>query len=81
MAVHGLAGGSISTWSNNGSCWLTDLLPRDLKDVRVLAFGYAATEACLEQKKDEPKVSGRLLTFAEELCNDLADLDSSAVVC
>ena len=60
------------------------LLPDDLKDVRVLAFEYAAIDACLEQKVGDRKVSGRLLTFAEELCNDLDDLarlDPPAVVC
>ncbi|CAI6334874.1 unnamed protein product [Periconia digitata] len=41
--VHGLQGGSISTWTAaNGQCWPRDFLPRSIKSARIFTFGYNA---------------------------------------
>ncbi|RYO62404.1 hypothetical protein AA0116_g5158 [Alternaria tenuissima] len=48
VAVHGLAGDSYSTWTdeNNGKLWLRDLLPESLGfgNARVMTFGYDHSE-------------------------------------
>ena len=67
VAVHGLAGGSISTWKHdNGSLWfewLTSVLP----SIRILAYGYTASDVYL--KSDDATAStDRVFTFAESLC-------------
>ncbi|KAG9840443.1 hypothetical protein KCU98_g9245, partial [Aureobasidium melanogenum] len=43
--VHGLRGHRINTWSSNNTCWPKDLLPEDIKDARILTFGYDAQVA------------------------------------
>ncbi len=41
--IHGLTGSSYHTWvSNTGVYWPTDLLPHDIPDTRIMAFGYDA---------------------------------------
>ncbi|CAG7853304.1 SubName: Full=Related to kinesin light chain {ECO:0000313/EMBL:CCA74635.1} [Serendipita indica DSM 11827] len=43
IAIHGLDGHREKTWmAENGTLWLRDLLPADLPNVRVLAYGYDA---------------------------------------
>ena len=41
--VHGLGGGSLSTWTLNEVCWPRDLLSTDIPDARILTFGYDAS--------------------------------------
>ncbi|KAI1387919.1 uncharacterized protein F4822DRAFT_296067 [Hypoxylon trugodes] len=44
IAVHGL-GGSGDTWkTRDGVMWLRDLIPKDLKSVRILTFNYDVLE-------------------------------------
>ncbi|KAK3693428.1 hypothetical protein B0T22DRAFT_505214, partial [Podospora appendiculata] len=70
VVVHGLAGGSISTWRHeNGSLWL-EWLTTAIPSLRVLVFGYPASEVYL--KSDDGTASaGRVFTFAESLCASL----------
>ncbi|KAI6080132.1 hypothetical protein F4821DRAFT_266190, partial [Hypoxylon rubiginosum] len=43
VAIHGLNGHREKTWTaDNGMHWLRDLLPEDLPNVRILAWGYDA---------------------------------------
>ena len=44
VAIHGLQGHSISTWthSNSNVFWLRDLLPENVKNARIMTFGYNA---------------------------------------
>ena len=49
VAVHGLNGDPINTWTRKGSVlrsstmWLKDLLPEKLPGARIMTFGYDAT--------------------------------------
>ncbi|PVH84640.1 ankyrin [Cadophora sp. DSE1049] len=75
VAVHGLAGGSSSTYLHeNGSDLLTDLIAHDeeLRNIRILTFGYAAADAYYVNR--ESRSSGRVTTFAEQLCYDLRNI-------
>jgi len=41
--VHGLTGNRDTTWTHsNGICWISDLLPQDLPNARIMSFGYDA---------------------------------------
>jgi len=48
--VHGLGGGSLSTWTSSEICWPRDLLKDDIPDARILAFGFEAKVAQLRSK-------------------------------
>ena len=45
VAVHGLNGNAIKTWSKGDICWLSDpkLLPKYIPNARILAYGYNAS--------------------------------------
>lgn len=40
MAVHGLDGHREKTWTANGVNWLSDFLPSDIPNARILTWGY-----------------------------------------
>jgi hypothetical protein len=40
--VHGLHGHRTDSWSNNGLCWSRDLLRDDIKNARVISWGFDA---------------------------------------
>ncbi|KGO73482.1 hypothetical protein PEX1_093050 [Penicillium expansum] len=43
VAVHGLGGHLLRTWTHKSQCcWLRDLLPVDIPDARIMTFGYDA---------------------------------------
>lgn len=47
IAIHGLQGDPINTWTNSKTkaFWLKDFLPLDVPGARVLTFGYNAVAA------------------------------------
>ena len=47
MAVHGLGGDAITTWTHPKSkaFWLKDFLPQQIPDARIMTFGYNADVA------------------------------------
>jgi hypothetical protein len=47
VAVHGLNGDAKRTWTHRetNALWLQDFLPRDVKNIRVMSFGYNASAA------------------------------------
>jgi hypothetical protein len=43
VAIHGLTGHWRQTWTHdNGACWLTDFLPDQFPNARIMAYGYNA---------------------------------------
>jgi hypothetical protein len=47
VAVHGLGGDEITTWTHPKSkaFWLKDFLPQQIPDARIMTFGYNAAAA------------------------------------
>jgi hypothetical protein len=47
LAVHGLGGDAINTWTHpkSNAFWLKDFLPQQITDARVMTFGYNAATA------------------------------------
>src|SRR5437588_2092059 len=43
--VHGLGGHWYDSWSKNGVFWPRDLLSRDVRNVRIITFGYDSDAA------------------------------------
>ncbi|KAF8860799.1 hypothetical protein BDZ45DRAFT_713533 [Acephala macrosclerotiorum] len=71
VAVHGLNGGAISTWTaSNGKCWLGDpeFLPKRLPQSRVLTWGYNAT--VVGKTTSTERVMHHAHTLIASLCAD-----------
>lgn len=77
VAVHGLNGDVVKTWTSENICWLNhpDFLPKYVKRARVLAWGYNANISSLTGKTTS---SERILQHAQTLIAQLhADRDVS----
>ena len=72
VAVHGLNGDSIKTWTSESHniCWLShpDFLPKYVKRARVLVWGYNANIASLAGKTAS---ADRILQHAQTLVAQL----------
>lgn len=70
--MHGLNGDSLKTWTTyqNKICWLNhpDLLPKYVKNARVLTWGYNANISSLNGKSTS---SERILQHAQTLVAQL----------
>lgn len=80
IAVHGLNGDRVKTWTTDSDniCWLNhpDLLPKYMKHARVLTWGYNANISSL---KGRTTSSERILQHAHSLIAQLhADRDVSS---
>lgn len=69
MAVHGLGGDSIDTWTHPRSkaFWLKDFLPQQIPDARVMTFGYNAAAAFGQSMSD-------VIDHAKSLLSSLIDM-------
>ena len=79
MAIHGLNGHPFKSWSSDksGVCWLgeQDLLPKAIKNARILTWGYNANMTSLLGHTS----SDRILQHAQTLVAQLeADRSVSA---
>lgn len=74
IAVHGLNGDPFKTWTTNktNKFWLGDanLLPLDLKQARILTFGYNAAVAALMGKTSSDRILQHAQTLIAELVAD-----------
>jgi protein SERAC1 len=79
VAVHGLDGDALRTWTSdkNKICWLNhqDLLPKHLREARILTWGYNANVTSLKGKITS---SDRILQHAHTL---IAQLQADREVC
>ena len=74
IAVHGLGGDPIHTWTHqDGTLWLRDMLPDDVQSARVFTFGYDA-------KFVFSKGTGTLKDKARSLLQSIATIRSSSEV-
>lgn len=71
VAVHGLDGTAIKTWSTDRTCWLNDpnLLPKYVPNARILTWGYNAN---LFDVKKRSTSSDKILQHAQTLIAQLA---------
>ncbi|KAJ8127228.1 hypothetical protein O1611_g6408 [Lasiodiplodia mahajangana] len=68
--VHGLRGSRLKTWTRNDVFWPRDLLKDDLRNVRVITWGYDANIANAFTYASEESLFGHATT----LLNDIARL-------
>ena len=74
VAVHGLNGDPFKTWTAEGSdkMWLKDpsLLPSNLKDSRILTYGYNAMVMEVLGKTSSDRILQHAQTLIAELVAD-----------
>ncbi|OAL44043.1 ribonuclease-like protein p/mrp subunit [Pyrenochaeta sp. DS3sAY3a] len=74
VAVHGLNGHPLKTWTTEKSnkCWLQDegLLPQYVKNSRILTFGYNAAVAAILGKTSSDRILQNAQTLVAELVAD-----------
>ena len=74
VAVHGLNGDSFRTWATEGSekMWLKDLdlLPSNLKNSRILTYGYNANITAMFGKTSSDRILQHAHTLVAELVAD-----------
>lgn len=75
MAVHGLGGDSIETWTHPKSraFWLKDFLPQEIPDARIMTFGYNAAATFGKSASD-------VIDHAKSLLSSLVDKREEAEV-
>jgi hypothetical protein len=68
VAVHGLGGDSVETWTHPKSkaFWLKDFLPQQIPDARIMTFGYNAAAAFGHSTSD-------VIDHAKSLLSSLVD--------
>ncbi|KAM5445401.1 hypothetical protein MaudCBS49596_007544 [Microsporum audouinii] len=75
--VHDLHGDRVDTWTKYGIFWPRDLLPDDVRQARVLSWGYSADIAHFWQKTTNTELNDH----AKNLCSDHSGLrEQSALV-
>lgn len=69
MAVHGLNGDALETWTHKQSkvMWLRDLLPQELSNVRIMSYGYNAKFHNFTGHQDLRNISMKLLCELSDL--------------
>ena len=93
MAVHGLSGDAIDTWTHPKSkaFWLKDFLPQQIPDARIMTFGQSTAEvidhakrllSSLVEKREEPEVQNNGEPGSEEdIDTGLGDSTSTDIHC
>lgn len=74
VAVHGINGDAVNTFStkDNDRFWLADhdMLPRDVKNARVMTYRYPATVAALLGGTSSDRILQHAQTMIAELVAD-----------
>jgi hypothetical protein len=74
--VHGLRGSRLKTWSSGDVFWPRDLLKDDVKNIRIITWGYDASVANAFTYASKESIFGH----ADTLLSDLARL-RRGIVC
>ena len=68
VAVHGLNGEAINTWKHKTEkIWLLDFLPSDLRNPRIMTFGYNSRVAFCKSKANIEQHARMLLNKLNEM--------------
>ncbi|KAH0404082.1 hypothetical protein KCU89_g1487, partial [Aureobasidium melanogenum] len=82
--VHGLRGHRINTWSsnnkNNNVCWPKDLLSEDIKDARILTFGYDAQVAGFLSETSQASIFAHAEKLLDNLKNARRGVESRPII-
>lgn len=75
VAVHGLNGDPYKTWTTkSGTCWLSnpDFLPKAVKNLRILTFGYNANATSFMGSTSSDRILQHAQTLVAQLEADRA---------
>ena len=72
--VHGLRGDRIKSWSRDDVCWPRDLLAEDLKQARIITYGYDADVTHAFKQSSHASIFG----IGQSFLRDISRLRRSA---
>lgn len=67
IAIHGLGGHAVKTWTDGNKFWLRDFLPLNFPQVRVLTFGFDSSFVFNASKASIPDIAIQLLSGIQQL--------------
>lgn len=71
--IHGLRGDALKTWSKGDICWPRDLLKHDLKNARIISWGYDSSVLKPIKSSSQASIFGHV----ENLLNDISRVRDS----
>lgn len=71
--VHGLRGHRLRTWSQGNICWPRDYLPQDIKNARIITWGYDSSVANLTRFASQDTLVGHAGSLLIDLRNKRED--------
>jgi len=76
VAVTGLAGHAFGSWTSRKThqMWLKDFLSKDVKNIRIMTYGYDSSLV-------RPETNGRLIDYRRNFIQQLENSRSSVEVC
>jgi alpha-beta hydrolase superfamily lysophospholipase len=63
IAIHGINGHYLRTWTEGSSNWLRDFLPEDLPTARIMSLGYDSRVAFSSSVGNIDKFADQLLAY------------------
>ena len=84
VAIHGLNGHPFNTWTYSNTSWLCDeaMLPKAIKNARVLTWGYNASVTALLRSTSSDRILQHAQTLVAQLeANRSVQLDCMIVLC
>ncbi|KAK1962446.1 hypothetical protein LY78DRAFT_249507 [Colletotrichum sublineola] len=73
IAIHGLGGHAIKTWTCGDALWLRDFLPSDLPNVRILTFGFDGSLVFTASESNISNIATQLLFGIKQLRRSKAE--------
>ena len=67
--VHGLTGNRENTWTCNSTLWPETLLPQEIPEARILAFGYDADVVNFWLPAGQNRIGNHAQNLAQSLAN------------
>jgi pimeloyl-ACP methyl ester carboxylesterase len=66
--VHGLRGDAVKTWSKDNICWPRDFLKNDLKNARIVSWGYDSSVLKPIKSSSQASIFGHVENLLNDVC-------------
>lgn len=77
VLVHGLRGHRIDTWTVKDQCWPRDFLKNDIKNARIISWGYDANIVNFFSNASQASLFGHGQTLLDQVAQRRTDSVSS----
>ncbi|KFZ25303.1 hypothetical protein V502_00216 [Pseudogymnoascus sp. VKM F-4520 (FW-2644)] len=76
--VHGLRGDPFDTWTKDSIVWPRDILPSDLRNARIITWGYDASIMQFFEKTGQSSIFSHALTLLQDVQRERKTKDEKA---